>query len=229
MKIKLSRRKGKEVETAEPHFSGKCQTALKFEDIDESLNESIKKMFNFFIEYQRQGSNWTVDKVVDLTIHMARYRPLKGSSEIPLPIRLRSKYAIINVKNKDNKCFMWSILAALYPTNIHAERIVKYKDHINLEGISFPVKMSDIQRFEKQNKIEINVFGYEKGGVFPIHTTKQRSDKHVDFLTISDAKKSHYCWIKDLNRLLGDKNSNGHRHYYCPYCLHGFTKERLFQ
>jgi hypothetical protein len=150
------------------HIDHKCQRALKFEDIDEGLSESIKKMFNSFIEYQRQGSNWTVDKVVDLTMHMApriqmrlslffcfsniwisdiltgneipskfiefmwslyftirsaflfvmaRYRPLKGSSYIPLPIRLRSKYTIINVTNKDNKCFMWSIMAALYPTN----------------------------------------------------------------------------------------------------------------
>ena len=184
----------------------------------------------WYIEYQRQGSNWTVDKVVDLTIHMARYRPLKGSSYLPLPIRLRSKHAIINVKNKDNKCFMWSVLAALYPTNRNEERIVKYKDHINsinLEGIDFPVKMTDIPKFEKQNKIEINVFGYEKGGVFSIHTTKQPYDKHVDLLTISDGKKSHYCWIKDLNRLLGDQHSSHQRHHYCPYCLHGFTKERL--
>jgi hypothetical protein len=52
--------------------------------IFEYLTFSIKKMFNSFIEYQRQGSNWTVDKVVDLTMHMARYRPLKGSSYIPL-------------------------------------------------------------------------------------------------------------------------------------------------
>ena len=88
-------------------------------------------------------------------MHMTRYRPLKGSSYIPLPIRVRSKYTIINVNNKDNTCFMWSIMAALYPTNKNAERIVKYKDHINsitLEGISFPVKMSDIQIFEKQKK-----------------------------------------------------------------------------
>ena len=114
MKIKLSRRKG---ETSEQHVRGKCQRALKFEDIDEGFSESIKKMSNSLIEYQWQGSNWTVDKVVDLTMHMARYRPLKGSSYIPLPIRLRSKYTIINVNNKDNTCFMWSIMAALYPTN----------------------------------------------------------------------------------------------------------------
>ena len=83
IKITMSRRKGDENETAEPHFRGKCQTRLKFEDINERLKESIKKMYTSFIEFQRQGSNWTIDKVVNLTIHMARYRPLKGSSDIP--------------------------------------------------------------------------------------------------------------------------------------------------
>lgn len=48
MKIKMSRRKGDEIETAEPHFRGKCQTSLKFEDIEEGLKESVKKMYNFF-------------------------------------------------------------------------------------------------------------------------------------------------------------------------------------
>jgi hypothetical protein len=33
LKLKMSRRKGDDMETAEPHFSGKCQTALKMEDV----------------------------------------------------------------------------------------------------------------------------------------------------------------------------------------------------
>ena len=203
MRIKMSRRKEEEIETAEPHFRGKCQTSLKFEDIDEGLRESIKKMFNSFIEYQRQGSNWTVDKVVDLTVHMARYRPLRGSSYIPLPIKLRTKRAIINVKNKDNKCFMWSVLAALYPPQRDAERIWKYKNHITslkFSGIPYPVKMVDIPKFEKQNNISVNVFGFEKNEVFPVHIAKNRYERHVNLLLLSDNKKSHYCWIKDLNK-----------------------------
>lgn len=151
MKVKMSRRKGDDVETAKPHFRGKCQTGLKFEDIDEGLKESIKTMYTSFIEYQRQGSNWTVDKVMNLTIHMARYRPLKGSSNyIPLPIKLRSEHAIINVKNKDNKCFMWSILASMYPAKRDGERVWKYNDHTNslkFINILFPVKLTDILKF----------------------------------------------------------------------------------
>ena len=127
MTIQMTRRVEDGVESAEPHFRGKCQTSLKFEDIDEGLKESIKKMYTSFIEFHRQGSHWTIDKVVNLTIHMARYRPLKGSSYILLPIKLRSKHAIINIKNKDNKCFMWSVLAALYPVQRDGKRIWKYK------------------------------------------------------------------------------------------------------
>ena len=43
LKIKMSRRKGDDMETAEPHFRGKCQTALKMEDIEEGMEESMKK------------------------------------------------------------------------------------------------------------------------------------------------------------------------------------------
>ena len=53
IKVKMSRRNGDEVETAEPHFRGKCQTSLKVEDIDEGMKESIKKMYTSFIEFQR--------------------------------------------------------------------------------------------------------------------------------------------------------------------------------
>jgi len=48
-------------------------------------------------------------------------------------------------------------------------------------------------------------------------------------LMISDNRKNHYCWIKDLNRLLGYQHSNTRRCHYCPYCLHGFIKERLIE
>jgi hypothetical protein len=232
MKIKMSRRKGDETETAEPHFLGKCQTSLKFEDIDEGLKESIKKMYTSFIEFQRQGSNWTIDKVVNLTIHMARYRPLKGSSYIPLPIKLRSKHAIINIKNKDNKCCMWSVLAALYPVQRNGERVWKYKGHVsdlNFKDISFPVKMDNIPKFEKQNDMSINIFGYEKNSIFPVQITKYRFERHVNLPMISDNRKNHYCWITDLKRLLDDQHSNTRRYHYCPYCLHGFIKERLLE
>lgn len=55
-------------------------------------------------------------------------------------------------------------------------------------------------KFESVNVISVNVFGTEKGTVYPIHLTKQRAERLVDLLPISNGQRSHYCWIKNLNR-----------------------------
>ena len=149
---------------------------------------------------------------------------------IPLPSQLRNKKAIINVQNKDLKCLWWSILAAIHPTENHIDRVSnyqKYENILNMQGISYPVKQTDIARFERNHEVSVNVFGYEGKEVFPIRITPERYDQHVNLLLYSDGDKSHYCCIRDLNRLLNDQKTNTHRHFFCDYCLYGFTKESL--
>ena len=107
-----------------------------------------------------------------------------------------------------------------------------YKGHIsdlNFTDISFPVKIDDIPKFETQNDVFINIFGYEKNEIFPVHITTHRFERQVNLLMISDNRNNHYCWIKDLSRLLGDQHTNTRRYHYCPYCLHGLIKERLLE
>ncbi|KAK3101500.1 hypothetical protein FSP39_004054 [Pinctada imbricata] len=189
-------------------------------------------MINSFIEYQREGSSWTLDKVMNVNIHIATYIPIKASSYIPLPAKLAKKKAIVNPQNNDHKCFMWSVLAAVHPVNIHPERIINYVEHLdalNFTGIAFPVKVADIPKFEKRNDISINVFGYERGVLFPLHLTKERGVRHVNLLIINKGEVSHYCWIKNFNRLLGDQTNHKSQYHYCHYCLHGFTKKRLLK
>ena len=71
------------------------------------------------------------------------------------------------MKNKDEKCFTWSILRALNPIENNPERIDKTlkakEDTLNMKDIEYPVTLKAIDRVEKQNpSISINVFGYEK-------------------------------------------------------------------
>ena len=215
-----------------PHFRGNCQIGLKEADSEKGLQESIKKIYSSFIENQRQGSNWTLEKVLKIKIHLVRCKPLKGSSYIPTPIKLRSKHAIVNIQNRDKKCFIWSMLAALHPTERNTERIgkyVKYANELNFENITFPMKVKDIHSFEIQNKISVNVLGFEKGNLYPVPVTKERFDQHVNLILLSDGQKSHYRWIKSMSRLLGHQNSDGHRYHYCIYCLQGFTSHRVLE
>ena len=37
---------------------------------------------------------------------------MNGSSYVKIPL---GNYAILNIENNDEKCFLWSILAYLYP------------------------------------------------------------------------------------------------------------------
>ena len=40
---------------------------------------------------------------------------------------------------------------------------------------------------------------------------------------------SHYCWIKNFNRLMSEQHDGNRQHFYCHYCLHGFTKQNLLE
>ena len=74
-----------------------------------------------------------------------------------------NKRATITPKNKDNKCFQYSITAALNHQNIenHPERISNIKpfiDQYNWEGIDFPSGIKDWKKFERINKtIALNI------------------------------------------------------------------------
>ena len=105
------------------------------------------------------------------------YKPLKGESYIPLPTELANKAAIINIKNNDNKCFLWCVLRALYPTDCNSERIdkelKKKEESLNMKAIEYPVSLKDIDRVEKQNPfLSITVLGYERKTVYPLRNTK---------------------------------------------------------
>jgi hypothetical protein len=43
-----------------------------------------------------------------------------------------------------------------------------------MKGIQYPVKLSQIQRFEKHNQVSINVFGFEDREIFPMRITKKK-------------------------------------------------------
>ena len=59
-----------------------------------------------------------------------------------------SKKAVINVKNEDEYCFMWAVLAVLHPVSIHLEHVNHYEPYhqeLNLEGIEFPISHEGIK------------------------------------------------------------------------------------
>ena len=92
---------------------------------------------------------------------------------IELPHKLKhSMKGLINIKNNDNKCFLWCHIRHLNPLKIHPERITKADkkmiNDLNYEGIEFPVSKKDYCKIEKKNNICINVFCYENDLTYPV-------------------------------------------------------------
>ena len=52
---------------------------------------------------------------------------MKGLSYIPLPEFIRNKNAVVNLKNKDQKCFLWCVLRYLHPVKSHNDRLTDLK------------------------------------------------------------------------------------------------------
>jgi hypothetical protein len=117
-----------------PYFNNDADRVLQSKDIKKVVGKLIKKLGERIQNYQREGSNWQFNRVINLFINTNKYNPLRASSYIDLPAKLKKTEAIINIQNKtDNKCFMWSVLAGLHPieSNNNPQRVSKYEEFQN--------------------------------------------------------------------------------------------------
>ena len=193
-----------------------------YNEMVKEIEEEIQKIED------AEGSGWVFVNVEKLVLHTTRWDPINAGSYIELPTALKTKKAIINMKNQDEKCFMWSVLRALNPKDNHPERVdkdlINKEDTINMKGIQYPVSFRGIDRFESQNpNISISVVGYNKDErVYPLKVSKYTGCEHdITLLLIKDEEKSHYCLVKNMSALLAFQINN-HKGT-CNICLNCFN------
>ena len=110
-----------------PHFRSLCMKTVNQHELENQLEEAKQKITQSLVLFQKEGSGWVLDEIIHLDLSIAQYTPVKGSSYIPLPSKLKVKKAIINIKNSDNKCFMWSVLAGIHPSSHHVDTLHQYQ------------------------------------------------------------------------------------------------------
>ena len=211
-----------------------------YDEMVDEIEEELQKVEN------AEGSGWVFFGVIKLVLHTTKWEPIYGSSYIPLDPYLANKKAIINMQNEDDKCFMWSVLRALYPKNKNAERIDKdlksKQDNINMKGICYPVDFRAIDRFENLNpNISISVLGYNKEeGVFPLKISKYTGcDYDIVLLLLKEAvkgengeikEKTHYTLVKNKSALIASqKNNHEHKRHLCLNCFNSFNSSETLK
>ena len=211
--------------------SVKNRNLIRPEDLGELLDEVMEVINGKLSKYDTNGSGWVFHTILSHDLHVSKYDPLRGSSYLELPKQLRhSNKGLVNIKNEDDKCFLWCHVRHLRPQEHNPNR-VKKEDRIsaaklNYRGIKFPVEISQVGRVEKQNEIAINIFGYENK-VFKLRLSNARYKEVVNLLLIERDGKSHYVLIKDFNRLMFKINKSRNKKYFCMYCLQRFSSGEL--
>ena len=206
---------------------------LQGTDEDDIYIIMTERILEKMATFQSMGSGWRLYSIIKLELHTTRYNPLRGETWIPLPKELANKKAIINMQNKDNKCFLWCVLRALNPCEKDPQRIdkkLKEKENtLNMDRIEYPVSLKDTDKFENQNPtISITVFGYKEKGVHPVRNSDNMDREHkIRLMLIEKNGVQHYCLVKNVSRLLSSQVSkdNGKK-YFCDRCLNPFWCEQ---
>ena len=230
LKITFKKQVGDEPIEKTAYFNGKVQLVANEIEIAESLQITQEQIINRIQQWISEGSGWTIQSVDSHFINVVEYRPLKGSSYIPLPKELQnSAKGLINMKNEDNECFRWCHIRHINPQDNNPQMIKKtdkqYVEKLDYTGIEFPVTVKQYKRIEKQNSINVNVFGYELKQPYPIYVSKEKYQDHMELLLITKGENKHYVLMKDFNKFMYNQTKHEHRKHFCMRCLQCFSRE----
>ncbi|XP_071446155.1 uncharacterized protein [Hetaerina americana] len=203
---------------------------LYTDKMQEIVEEAFSKLMREKSEFQAKGSGWTPAAVIGMELWINKYNPLRGSTFIELPAKIKNTKAVINVKNKDQYCFKY----ATWAKNIERDpqSVSKYNTQAchmgyNWDCIAYPVELKDIPKFERANNISINVFGLtDKNLVYPLKIVDHELEDHRDLLYISNEITAHQCRIRNFDKLIHSqitKHCNGI--FTCKRCLTYYQNE----
>ena len=219
------------------YFNTETNINLESTDVKRLLSLIINSILIKLEEFQKNGSGWYFKEIVSLEIHTVEYNSMNGSSYIPLPDWISKKTAIINIQNRDEKCFLWCVLRYLYLRDQNDTRLTdlkKYENSLNTKGINFPMKLKDISKFDKLNPSlpGINVFSVSENKKFyPLRMAEKDCQNTIDLFSYEQDGKSHYSFIKNFNRLFRSQitSSKNGEVFICKKCFNHYTKDELLQ
>jgi len=94
-------------------FKTRSRSLFQSDDVNNVLELDFIKILQEQEDMKIKGSGFSLESIDGIVLNVNVYKPLGGSSYIPLPAFIERKKATINVLNFDEKCFKYSILAKL--------------------------------------------------------------------------------------------------------------------
>lgn len=98
-----------EIVEEEKSFNTKNEAIFPSTNIREWLEEHVKnQLLPQIEEFEGKGSGWSLIEIINLSINMNKYVPLRGglSTYVSVPEDIKKKRAVVNIMNNDPYCFL---------------------------------------------------------------------------------------------------------------------------
>ena len=140
-----------------------------------SIRKLLDDLTTFLIQNREDNvarlegaSNRKLDFLENIYVKFHKINPPSTRSFVPTPKKLADKTAIINLKNKDDKCFLYATGISVFSDELGnknlertSKKLLKCCEQLNIDNINFPPSIKDIEQFEKDNPdISITIFEY---------------------------------------------------------------------
>ena len=137
-----------EVTTTTPYLHSLPSVVLESSDLEEQFQTASERLKDLLDVFQGEGSGFTLKSVQECTVNVATYDVIGGSSFIELPAYIQNKKATVNIKNTDDKCFLYSLSYVRNPPN----------SNVPNQTVSLQERLAKLQR----GRSEISVFQLNK-------------------------------------------------------------------
>lgn len=217
--------------TNEVWFRSSTRPVYMMKEITREVKSAFNEITSHYDSYVHVGSGWSLRKIICLQLNHYSFGIVRGGCQLgSLPGDLRGKHGVLSLKGcPKNKCFVFAVAAALTKVKRNPTRTC---DKVYLGFMSilpqmfhFPVKLSDVRKFEKLCEIiSVNVYGFEKVA-FPLYISGKKCKHHVNLLLY----KEHYYPIRNLSALIKQNKLAGRRKLHvCQFCLAYFSNKTSY-
>ena len=217
-----------QITSPHPTFNSDVATILPtttLSPIVKTLHDNIMHQID---AYENNGSGWVIYHLIYLDLNIVEFDPLRASSFLPVPEKFGIKKGYVNIQNGDQKCFLWCVLAQLHPMQHTLAKYVSkyrhYENEVNMQGIEYPVKLRDIDQFERQYpdiSVSVFVLSNDDFNISPIRITDTIRKTHIRLgLITGENGERLYILIKNLLALVGTQiNRRNDKGLFCERCL----------
>ena len=224
------------------------------------LSEGAQKLDEKIANYASGSSGWIVRNIETCSFCCVKFvnvMRLNGQSFVRTPAKVYNKKCCINVKNKDNFCFLYALLSVWKYDEVreyYRHEPEEYKNFFSLlkyKESDMPMKINSIPKFERQNpQFRINILKYldddeqvddnldemlevYKNPHFDLLYRSQNKNSitiPINLLIVEGVNNFHYLGIRNMSRLLNIRSNIPTRIQgkWCENCFRCFRLQQTY-